>query len=72
MLREDIQAAAGDVMSLASRFPVVDLDALLKSGWDRETALAAVEQAQRRGVLVPREGRRGSYASTTYGGEDDT
>ena len=72
MLREDIDAAATDIVSFAARFPTVDLDALLKSGWDRETALAAVERAERRGVLVPREGRRGSYASTTYGGEDDT
>lgn len=66
----DARRALRDVRYLARRFTIVTDDDLNRCGWDdAATRAEALSAAQRRGVLRPREGRRGAFVSTTYEGE---
>jgi hypothetical protein len=66
----DVRRALCTVRGLARHFATVTDDDLNRSGWDDPAVRAeALAEAERRGLLRRREGRRASYTSTTFEGE---
>ena len=66
----DVRRALSTVRDLARHFPAVTDDDLNRAGWDdAETRREALAEAERRGLLRAREGRRGGYTSATFEGE---